>query len=499
VSRTPATNPELRPGLLQAGALALVLLVGFGVRAAATLGPDCIAGDDGAYYFVQVRGLLRGAGLPFPDFPLLFQALATAARFLSWFMAPGEAVVAAVRWADTLLPLLLVLPVHLLAKDLGGGRPERTALATLLVGLLALLSGNVLGMAGGMIKNAAALPFSLLYVHHLDRSLRDRALRPALLAALWFLVSSLMHVSALVLNVAFTAILVLAGLGRRAGGGSLARTLGGFALAGLALALVPGLDADRGARLLGTLARPWTAFTADPTPALAGFPFWLGHALGVLGLVVLRVQRRTLDDLGRTQLWAASLTALALSCPFLRPDLHERLALVAFVPGLVPAVHLACRVPAGRVLLLPVLACALLHGYLAVKTLRLTGFTRPALADLVRMREALPPGRNLVLVREGLDWWAAWILDTHISTRAGRGLADRDSYAAVLLLEEVRPGAFGRAPAAPAVEPGDTLRDGGLLRSEALSTLQEGVFFRLSRVEAPGRRTAGHPEPHRTP
>lgn len=484
MSRIPAWNPDARPGLLPAGALAVVLLVGLALRASATLAPDCIAGDDGAYYFVQVRSLLRGAGLPFQDFPLLFHALAGVARLLSVFMASPEAVVAAVRWADTLVPLLLVLPVHGLARDLAPDRPGRAALATLLVGLLAAGSGNVLGMAGGMIKNAVALPFSLLFIYHLDHSLRGRGFRPALLAALWFLVSSLTHISALVLNATFTVLLVLAGLARRTGGGSLGRALGWFALAGLAVALLPQLDADRGARLLDALARPASAFTADASTALAQFPFWLGHALGILGLGVLWFQRTSLESHARTLLWAASLTALALSFPFLRPDLHERLALVAFVPGLVPAVHLACRVPAGPVLLLPVLAFSLLHGYLAVKTLRLTGLTRPALEDLVRMKEALPPGRAIVLVRDGLDWWAVWVLDTPFSTRAGRGLADRERYDAVLLLEEIRPGAFGRAPAAA---PGTSLKDGDLLRPESLTTLREGAFFRLSRVE-PRRR-----------
>lgn len=485
MSRTPAWNPDARPGLLPASAVVLVLLLGFAVRALATLGPDCIAGDDGAYYFVQVRGILRGAGLPFPDFPLLFQVLAGAARFLSLFMASPEAVVAAVRWADTLVPLLLVLPVHFLARHLARGRPERAALATLLVGLLAVGSGNVLGMAGGMIKNAAALPFCLLYFHQLDRSLRDRALRPALLAALWFLISSLTHLSALILNTVFTVLLVLAGLHRRSGG----RALGWIVPAGLAIALVPLLDADRGARLLGTLARPGSAFTANAATALGQFPFWLGLALGALGLGVLG--RTTMDDRDRALLWAASLTALALSFPFLRPDLHERLALVAIVPGLVPAVHVVCRVPSGPVLLMPVIVLSLLHGFLAVKTLRLTGLTRPALEDLARMKEVLPPGRTLVLVRDGLDWWAAWVLDTPFSTRAGRGLADRERYAAVLLLEEIRPGAFGHAPSVPAAQPGDTLKDGGLLRSETLKPLREGAFFRLSRVEAPAGKAPG--------
>lgn len=53
-------------------ALAVVVATGFLARSLAVLDPPCLPGPDGAYYFVQVRGILRGEGLPVPDLPLLF-------------------------------------------------------------------------------------------------------------------------------------------------------------------------------------------------------------------------------------------------------------------------------------------------------------------------------------------------------------------------------------------------------------------------------------------
>lgn len=477
--RIPVLNPDARRSLLPAGALALVLVLGFGLRAFATLAPGCIAGDDGAYYFVQVRGLLRGEGLPFPDFPLLFHVLAGIARALSAFMDQREAIVAAVRWTDTLVPLLLAVPVYLLSQDFGRGKPARAAFAILLAGLLAVASGNALVMAGGMIKNGAALPFSLFYIHFLHRGMQERTPRLLLLATLFFLVSSLIHISALALNAAFTVLLVLAGL--RPGW----RALAILAVPGLAIAFIPLIDPNRGARLLGLIGHPATAFSASAGSALEQPAVWLGNALGLLGLHGLWRLRAELGPETRVFVGAAAFTTLALSFPFLRPDLLERLALVSFVPGLVLAAFLACRLPFGPALLAPLLAVSMLHGLLAVKTLAVTGLVLPALEDLERLKGAMPRGRSIVMVRPGLEWWAAWTLDTRFSNWAGGALADRDAYDAMLLLEEIRHDAFGRAPAVHGDFPGAFLKDGERLRKETVVPLRTGDYFQLSRV-SPG-------------
>lgn len=486
--REPVQNPDARPSLLPAAALALVLIFGFGVRAFATLAPDCIAGDDGAYYFVQVRGILRGEGLPVPDFPLLFYVLAAIARTLSAFMDQGEAIVAAVRWADTLVPLLLAVPVYFVCLDFGRDKPARAALAILLAGLLAVASGNALVMAGGMIKNGVALPFSLFYIYFLYRGMQERTPRLLLLAALFFLVSSLIHISALVLNAAFAMMLVVAGLRLQTGW----RVLAIMVVPGLAIAFIPLIDPDRGARLLGLIGHPATAFSASAGSALEQPAVWLGNALALLGLFALWRLRAELGTETRVFLRAAAFTTLALSFPLLRPDLLERLALVSFVPGLVLAAFLACRLPFGPALLAPLLAVSLLHGLLAVKTLAMTGLVLPALEDLQRLKGAMPPGRSIVMARHGLEWWAAWTLDTRFSNWAGRALAERDACDRVLLLEEIHPAAFGRLPTRLAAAPGATLKDGELLRGRTFRTLREGEYFRLSLLEpdtdaAPGR------------
>jgi hypothetical protein len=471
--------PEPRPAF----ALALVLGLGFTARTLVVLDPPCLPGDDGAYYLVQVRGILRGEGLPIPDLPLLFYALAGIARILMVFLDPAQAVVAAVSWADALWPLSLALPVYALARDMA---PGRTALATLLAGLLAVASGNVLVMAGGMIKNGAALPLCLAYIYLLAHGARRRSRRTLALAALCLVASSLTHLSALAVNLAFTLPWAVMRLVRR-------RDWRVLLLAGglsASAAAVFRLDPARGARLVGTFLRPWSAVSPDWGAAIEQPAVWLGNALGFLGLAALWRMRSELEPWAKDLLGAASLATLALACPLLRPDLMERLALVSLFPGLVPAVFLAGRPPAGPALLAPLLALALGHGFLAVRTLRATGLVRPAWEELQALRAVVPAGPRIVMVRPLLRWWAAWTLDSRFSTSAAGALSDRAAGAAVLLLEEVRDGAFGQTHSSISASPGAALRDGALLQDESFDVLREGTYFRLSRL-LPRSRSGG--------
>jgi hypothetical protein len=79
-------------------------------------------------------------------------------------------------------------------------------------------------------------------------------------------------------------------------------------------------------------------------------------------------------------------------------------------------------------------------------------------------------------------------MDTHFSTRVEPALAARHAYDAVLVLDEVRTGAFGVAPGPPGVGTlGAGVRDAALLQSEVVRTLVDGAYFRLSAVAKPGK------------
>jgi hypothetical protein len=103
----------------------------------------------------------------------------------------------------------------------------------------------------------------------------------------------------------------------------------------------------------------------------------------------------------------------------------------------------------------------------------------------VSFRTSLPDEEVIVITRPLLRWWVVWTMDAHFSTRVETALAVRDAYAAVLVVDEIRHGAFGVAPGPRAIGTvGVGVRDANLLRSEVVGTLAEGAYFRLSVVEA---------------
>ncbi len=493
--------PGVQADRRMVGALVAVLLVGFAVRSLVTLAPPLAVGGDGAYYLVQVRAILRGGALAMPDFPLLFYVQAGVAHLLSLGMEQRAAIIAAVRITDTFIPLVLAVPVFLFARAFvrSGDRPGQGAVAVALVGLVAVVSGHTLLMAGGMIKNAVALPCSFLFAFASYEWLRSG--RPATLAwaACWFVLASLTHMGGFVLSAAFAAGVLAVGLAIPAVRPRIWRPAI-VLLACLAgcLAIVYALDPERAQRLVHAVLAPgWLLAESPGVLWLRGFPdealrqlfatdeVWLGVALGVLGIFTVWRHGGGMDAPTRVVIVAATLVTLALSLPLLRPDVTERLALLAYVPAMIPAVYLVCREAATAVVVAPLTLVAMLQGALAVKTLRVTALVPAAHQELVHFRTVLPPGRVIVIARPMLRWWVAWTLETRFSTRVEPALAARDAYDAVLVLDEIRAGAFGVVPApGGAGGLGAGVTDAALLRSEVVRTLAEGAYFRVAAVTA---------------
>jgi hypothetical protein len=492
-------------------ALAAVLVLGLVVRAQATLVPDLIVGYDGAYYLIQVRAILRDGHLAVPDFPLLFYFQAALAALFSLFLEQSAAIVAAVRWVDTLVPLLLAIPVYLFARAFATGRSRASGawIAVLLVGGIAVASGRSLGMAGGVIKNATAVPFAFLFAFYLHQWLGQGTWRTLALATLCFLTSSLTHFGGLVLS-ASTGVLILATALLTPATRTRSTWPGVALLTGLGavVGLVRILDPDRAHRLLHALRHPGWLFADSPVVQWLGGndtliqdavftspDVWLGSALGAIGLFTLWRHHRDMDPATRVVIAGTTMTALCFSSPLLRPDLLERLSMMAYVPGMVPVTYLITREARAAAIVAPITAFAMLNGALAVKTLRVTALVRPAFEELEQLRAALPPGRNIVITRHMLRWWVVWTMEVHYSSWVARALADRDAYDAVLLLDEIGGGAFGQSHAPHGLgTPGAGVRDALLLRSETVTPFMAGEYFRLSRVEpANGDRAAPRP------
>jgi hypothetical protein len=254
------TRSYVVPGVL---ALLVVLTVGWTLRAFYTLVPEMIVGLNGGYYPVQVRSLIQKGVLAFNDFPLLFYVQAGIARLLALTVPLNQAVFFATRLSDTIIPVLLAIPVFLFVHTFN--RSKRSGLFVagiiMLVGLIAVNNVMILHMAGDFQKNAAGLPLFLMYAYCAYRFLEDRSRRWAISAGVFFCLACMTHIGVAALTICFTILLMLAGLFL---GIERKRIVVGMAVIGIVLAMSLGVlyayDSRRVIRLCSIVFTPGKLF-----------------------------------------------------------------------------------------------------------------------------------------------------------------------------------------------------------------------------------------------
>lgn len=539
-------------------ALGLVLLAGWILRYQAEFASALIPGINGAYPAVQARAILR-TGLPgIPDFPLLFYLQAGLGWLFSLFLGE-QGILTATRWTDIVLPVLIAIPVFLFAREFTRSlsSPWRAAAATLTAGLTAVASDGLLRMLGDFQKQAAGLPLSLTFLYFFYRALSTHRRRDAWLAALFFGLACLTHIGVAALTLVLAGFLILHGLfhapsRRRAAW----IALGLLAVLAVVMAVVYLLDPTRVERLLGMAVTPSELFANSMLLRWLGRgevglslrPFEglvLGNLLGLIGVVTALLVRKSAPAAERGLLWATSLTALFLASPAIGSEWSQRLAMMAFVPGLIPLIYLATRLRLGWVAAALVAALVVAGTLPGVGQVKNSTITYEAYQELVSLKDALPEGKTLVIARHGLEWWVAWTMDTYVANRVSEAADAWDQYDAVYYIAEINAAAFGGASPAdgapagifnpgaarqpvnppsvqrPALNPpgvtgpigpgGGTWPQGGgtpqtpqsgqprlqatnQIPSELLETVQQGTYFRLSRVTQRPQTSAIGPE-----
>ncbi|MEY4489738.1 MAG: hypothetical protein RIQ79_2246, partial [Verrucomicrobiota bacterium] len=204
----------------------------------------------------------------------------------------------------------------------------------------------------------------------------------------------------------------------------------------------------------------------------------------------------------------AAVMTLALGGPFYDFVKGMRFLLIAAVPAAVTLSFLQAQMPAGRwrsgvAILLGVaglLGAGLYAGHGRGPTIS------PAAADELREVAATLPadGRMLVVARHGLEWWAAWILHTHIAQPRAVKPEDWTKFDHVLYLVEKERSGFGPPMGGPqggaqgGMRPGPRGGDGGpppgggmpgglfeARAPEGSVAVHNGRFFRLSDAPRP--------------
>ena len=510
------TYPQPRARLFITLSVVGVLIFGWLVRAQATFGTALIPGINGAYYPVQVRSILTSGSLGLPDFPLLFYLEAGIAKLIAIFQPLEEAIMTATRWTDTLGPVFLVIPVALFAYEFRSREKKSYApiLATVLVGLIAVGNTSLLRMAGDFQKNAFGLPLSLTFFYFLYRSLEHHNWRDYALAGLFFALTCSTHIGVAAMTLTVTGLAALIALIKHPNRKKALVIVGGLALVlVVVLGIVYLYDPVRISRLLKAHVSAGELFANSTlnrlldgrsNPGGLQLPnlneLVLGNGLGILGIAICLIFRKHLTPGQRNLLWASSLASLFLASPLIGGEWAHRLALMAFVPGLIPLTYLTASRGNGWAFVWPITVLVLSSTLTSASRMNKHALTEAAYQELVSFKEQLQEENTLIVAAHGLEWWVAWAMDTDISNRFELAIENWDEYTAIYILEQTNAAAFpgnrfsaptSSKPTSPNNAPGginqpapkNTNRTFGIgLDQSNLEVILSGEFFTLSRV-----------------
>jgi hypothetical protein len=415
-------------------ALAAVIALAWFVRGTMLFRGAVPAGMDAGYYAVQARDLLERGTLRWADVPITFIVDAVVAKCLmvtlGWDI--DTATLFASRLVDALAEPMVAIPLFMAAWILAGGKRGMIP-GAIAVGLAITVSAPLLRMVGDFEKQSMAYVFMagtwICGWIAMRSESGQGAMRWWLVAALMLVMAALTHAG----TFAATALGAALMLGVRAVRGGVDRRKGlraavvlmsiGAVSFGAVWWLAPG-------KATAIMKLPITLITPDSQQSGPGRPggpggllmgaVWIGAVL--LGTALLARATRSLTRTVADEALVIGMffTAACLVCPIFSGDHMMRLALMVPVPLACIAVYLLCtsRRPVIRILQWSVSAVAAvflvvsatnhMHGRL-METISDEGY-----ADLRSWRTELIPGDQAVVsARHGLEFWAAFAMDTH--------------------------------------------------------------------------------------
>ncbi len=486
VSSTPG-----QPWRGRVPALAWVIFAAIAARALLLFSTEYVPGMNGAYYLVQARALLDRGGLGIPDLPLTFCLQAAVARVLMALagLSQADAIVAAVKGCDALLPALAAWPVYVLVR--------RWALAThggtgvpLAAAALVCLGAPSLRMVGDLQKNSLALVWLAALVAALPPWLEHPTRRRGAAVLMCLGLLGLTHIGVLGTALVLLGLVLILWLLRQRGQVGWQPLLPWLAGSALVVLLATTLvlwrfDPARIRRLVTALTDP-AAFAVDGRqgPAMTGWVAWLqswlpwlGFALAVVPGGVLAWRRRPPLAAGdAVTLAALAATVLGLTGPWFGTEKAMRFYLIAWLPAIAVAAFGVLQVARARRRQWLVGGALVLGIGGALPGLARGGQPVVTDATMGELRGLSPyvsqPAGSLIVTEHGVEWWTAWFLHTHIAQREAVRAADWERYAAVFFLE-LKPGARAAGvggpgpwvglggPPGPGPRPGDGTAPGG--------------------------------------
>jgi hypothetical protein len=483
-----------------------IMLAAVAGRAWLLFGTPYMPGVNGAYYLVQARAILERGSLGIPDLPLTFYFQARLAWLLAQAggMATADAIMAAVKSCDAVLPVWVAWPTFALVQHWANARNQGDAVP-LAAAALACLSLPWFLVVGELQKNSLAMVWFALLVANLHGwLLQPTQKRGFALVAVLFLLG-LTHIGVLGTSVLVTASTALAFLLRQRQDTRWKIVLPLLCAGGLILLATSALvawkfDPARIARLGSAFTDP-SQFSWDgrqmPGPHRSGFsldgwlPF-LGFSVAVVPALVICWHRRLqLPAADFAVVAGCALSVLVLTGPWFSPDKSIRFYFIALLPTLLVVSFALTHVERSG-LRRAVLALILVFGLGSSAWVLIPG-GKPILkeATMVELKNLAghiqDPAHTLVVADHGVEWWSAWFLHTHIAQPQALSPEVWQRYQTVLFLKVksgvVRlPGRSGPGPIRDQGSPPPLSHSLPVFTSNA-EVVYDGATLRLDKID----------------
>jgi hypothetical protein len=238
-----------------------------------------------------------------------------------------------------------------------------------------------------------------------------------------------------------------------------------------------------------------------PGLRLEWLPCLVGCAVSLMTIGTIWLRHKDLDLAICCVMGACALCGLVLTGPWVTGDMTMRFALNAVIPLTICGAFCSDQIPANW-RATPAAMVALLVIAPSVPLLKHGGepaISMQALAELRLMTgeiDAAP--HSLVVARHGLEWWASWILGTHISQPGALRANDWGTYQNVYVLHlkglMTMPGPPPSAPPPSADDPMNLGRGPGgdahgpfreLPIPTSATIVHDGPCFTLARIPGP--------------
>lgn len=367
-------------------------------------------------------------------------------------------------------------------------------------------------MAGDFQKNAFALPCFLIYIYFLHKAFYHTSRRAIVIG--FFTLIALTHIGVLAITIIYTFIYLIIAVVLLSYRKLIVSV---FVLLLNSLILVLGLlyffDPERIQQLLlyarnpiilvqQSILKVWlsglrgqTLFTAE------GYLF--GNSMGLMGIITVYLQRKTIDSGTKNILLAASLCSLVLASPFIFHDLSSRFSLMAFAPSLIPVIYLLMHKRWMCWISVPILIIVLFHSFMSAIHIQQPYLSKAGNEELKTYKQYIPEGRILIFTQHGLEWWVAWIMETHVTNNPLLVEDAWNRYDEILRLDIINSDAYIFPPQdettgqkiTPRRQHENRLKINQKLRSSAIPVdvnqgiIKEGTYFRLVRLTNTSKKT----------